>query len=216
MTLSRWLLVPALACLSCGHSEELGPLKDPPPAPAAGNAIPVGPLGGKLLDEPFTVHAARYYVDQRPGYEKVDIKLYSEKSETACGPLANSKSPSVWLRRKGAEALAPGTFSINLEGGGPWEAHYQTRHDERWVGYGEANALFVITAVDPDLKVHGELSACFRDPKGSCVAGRFTASYCRISIDAPVRGTEMMERRPKKPIPPPPRVRDAGADGEAP
>ncbi len=198
-----WLAVPLLLCGACGHPEDKGPLKDPAPAAANEDAIPVGPLSGKLAGKAFTVHTARYFVDQRPGYEKVDIKLYAGAAPSACGDVAPEKPAEVWLRRKGPERLKAGTFTVDVEKGGPWEVHYQVHQDERWVGYGDANALFVITDVDPDLKVHGELSACFRDHTGSCVAGRFTANYCRITIDAPVRGTQAMERPPQKPLTPP-------------
>ncbi len=186
-------------------------MKDPAPAPANDEAIPVGPLGGKLAGAPFTVHTARYYVDQRPGYEKIDIKLYADKAPTPCGELESKKPSAVWLRRSASKRIEPGTFSTNVKDGGEWEVHYQVQRDERWQGYGEANALLVITAVDPDLKVHGELSACFRDPSGSCVAGRFVATFCRISIDAPVHGTDTMERPKKLPTPPTPPAPSASA-----
>jgi hypothetical protein len=213
MMRARLLLLSCALCAACGRSEE-GPPKEPAPAPTAGEAIPVGPLSGKLAGEVFTVHAARYYVDQRPGYEKVDIKLYAAKAATSCGDLAEKKSTSVWLRRKGSKPVEPGTFATNVADGGEWEVHYQAQQDARWRGYGEANALFVVTAVDPDLKLHGELSACFRDPSGSCVAGRFTAHLCRISIDAPVRGAENMERRPKTPLPAAPKAAGSAAPDE--
>ena len=217
---ARWTLIPCLVCLACGHSEEAGPLKEPPPAPANGDSISVGPLSGRLLGEHFAAHSARYYVDQRPGYEKVDIKLFADKAPTSCGDFPEKKQASVWLRRKGATRVSPGTFRANVKDGGEWEVHYQVRREERWLGYGEANALFVITTVDPDLKIRGELSACFRDPSGSCVAGRFVATYCRIGIDAPVRGTEAMERQPKKPMlaPKGPNAdaKDSGAEASTP
>jgi hypothetical protein len=72
--------------------------------------------------------------------------------------------------------------------------HYQLREDGEWIGNGDANALLVVTEVRPDLKLTGGLWACFRDRTTSCVKGQFSAAFCQTGIDAPVRGTEAMER----------------------
>jgi hypothetical protein len=200
---ATWPAVFALASLAlgCEHYKPPGPAKDPPEPPASADSIPVGPVSGKLLDQPFTELSGRYFVDQRPGFEKMDIKLYATEAETPCGKLKEEKPASVWLRRAGAERATPGSSVTNLDKG-EWEVHYQVQKDGFWVGNGDARALVVISDVGPDLKISGALSACFRDETGSCVAGSFTASYCRISIDSPVRGTEAMERPPERKLPP--------------
>jgi hypothetical protein len=186
------IVLASSAVVACGHAEPAPP-KDPPKAPTSAAAIPVAPLSGKLLGEPFSIKSARYYVDQRPGYQKIIIKLYEVESSTPCKDLTPLKAPEVWLRHDGPERVKTGQTAIDLDGKAPWQLHYQIQKDGRWVGNGAARALFVITQVDPDMKVHGELSGCFRDATGSCVAGRFVANYCRIWIDSPVRGSDVME-----------------------
>lgn len=190
---SIFILFPLAAC---GHPDNAPP-KEPRPAPTSADAIPVAPLSGKLLDQPFTIKSARYYVDQRPGYQKIVLKLYGVDSPTPCTDLTPRKPPEVWLRHNGPERAEPSTTKVDLDGRAPWEVHYQIQRNGRWAGNGDARALFVITQVDPDMKMHGELSACFRDATGSCVAGRFVANYCRIWIDSPVRGSDVMEHPPK-------------------
>lgn len=201
-------LAPAILTLACSHYEAPKEVKEPGSPPGSVDAIPVGPVSGKLGEQPFTMLSGRYYVDQRPGFEKVDIKLYASESDGPCGPLKTAKAPSVWLRRSGPERVATGNWVVDVKNGGAWEVHYQQQKDEYWIGNGDANALVAVTDIGPDLKIEGALSACFRDATGSCVAGSFTASYCRISIDSPVRGTEAMERPPERkleaPKPPPP------------
>lgn len=189
----------SLLVFACGHSRADGPVKEPPEAPTSVDSIPVAPLEGKLGGEPFTFKSGRYTVDQRPGYEKIDIKLYDVSSESRCGAIPG-KPASVWLRRRGPARVAPETARIDAKKGGEWEVHYQRFDDERWMGKGEANALLGIDDVGPDMKIDGELSACFRDSAGSCVRGHFSAVYCQIHIDAPVRGTDVMERPPSKPL----------------
>ncbi len=184
------------AVTACGHPEAAPP-KEPPKAPASVKDIPVSPLSGKLLGQAFTIKSARYYVDQRPGYQKIVLKLYGIESKSPCEDLTPVKPPEVWLRHNGPERMTPATTAIDLDGKAPWEVHYQIQKDGRWAGNGSARALFVITQVDPDMKVHGELSACFRDETGSCVAGTFEANYCRIWIDSPVRGSDVMEHPPR-------------------
>ena len=189
-----WLV--SSAATGCGHSDNTPP-KEPPAAPTSAEAIPVAPLSGKLLDKPFNIKSARYYVDQRPGYRKIILKLYGVDSPTPCADLISVKPPEVWLRQDGPQRIAPGTTHIGLDGKAAWQLHYQVQKDGRWTGSGAARALFVVTQVDPDMKVHGELSGCFRDATGSCVSGGFVANYCRIWIDSPVRGSDVMEHPPK-------------------
>lgn len=184
----------------CDRHPRSGPLKEPPAAPTSEDSIHVGPLSGKIDGQPFQVKSARYYVDSRPGFEKIDIQLFDVAGPTPCGPLASATPPSVWLRRVGPTKLAHSKTSTTVKDGGEWEVHYQIHVKGGWLGYGEANALLVLEAPDPDMKVFGILSACFRDHAGSCVAGEFTATWCHIGIDEPVRGTHAMERPPKKPL----------------
>lgn len=213
------------AVVACGHAEPTPP-KDPPKAPTSAAAIPVAPLSGKLLGEPFAIKSARYYVDQRPGYKKIILKLYGVESSSPCKDLTPLKAPEVWLRHDGPERIKKGQTTIDLDGKAPWQVHYQIQKDGRWVGNGAARALFVVTQVAPDMKVHGELTACFRDATGSCVAGVFVANYCRIWIDSPVRGSDVMEHPTRHlpedtpdVVPPPsalPSVPPSGAPGAAP
>jgi hypothetical protein len=191
-------LVLAVLGASC-HAEAPARVREPPEPPSSEDSIPVAPLAGKLLGRPFTFQSGRYTIDQRPGYEKIDIKLYPVSADPPCGDLAG-KPPSVWLRRRGPKRVEPGVSPIHVKTPGEWEAHYQLFHDDEWIGNGEANALLAIDEVGPDMKIDGELSACFRDTEGSCVRGRFSAVYCRIGIDSPVRGTDAMERPPSKPM----------------
>lgn len=216
------LLALATLALGCSNGEAQGPPKEPAPPPSSPDSIPIGPLAGKLAGEPFTMLSGRYYVDQRPGFEKVDIKLYASEAETPCGALKTVKPPAVWLRRAGAERLALESSTTDPKTGGKWEVHYQVQKDGHWIGNGEAAALVVINDIGPDLEVEGALSACFRDPSGSCVAGTFSASYCRIPIDSPVRGTDVMERPPERKLQAPKpattggETQDAGAPAPGP
>lgn len=207
----------ALSLASCERQPRTGPIKEPPPAPTSEDTIHVGPLSGKIDGKPFNAKTARYYVDTRPGYEKVDIKIYGVGSQTPCGDLDEPKPPSVWLRRVGKEKLVRDKSTTTVADGGKWEVHYQVQDDGFWIGNGDANALVVIEEVGPDLKLPGVLSACFRDTTGSCVAGEFSASYCRVSFDEPVRGTAAMER-PKQvaPIASPPASAPSASGGAAP
>lgn len=186
-------------CLAaaCERQPRTLPVVEPPPAPTSENSIHVGPLSGKIDGKAYTAKTARYYIDRRPGYEKVDIKLYGAGSKTPCGELDEAKPPSVWLRRLGADKVGPQQSTTTVQDGGEWEVHYQIQDDGFWIGNGEANALVVIEGVGADLKLAGVLSACFRDTTGSCVAGEFSASFCTTSFDEPVRGTEAMERPTK-------------------
>jgi hypothetical protein len=198
----RFAFALPLLLAACSHAEPPAP-KEPPPPPSSEQVIPVGPVSGKLGGQPFTMKSARYYFDQRPGYEKVDLKLYAVETDTPCTDLVAQKPMAVWLRRQGPERIAAETTTTTVAGGGKWDVHYQVHEDERWAGTGEANALVVMGEPGPDLKIEGSLWACFRDATGSCVSGTFTASYCRIEIDAPVRGTEAMERPAKRALPAP-------------
>jgi hypothetical protein len=193
-------LLPVIALTSACHPEKPQPLRDPPDPPASEDSIPVAPLDGKLLGDAFKFKSGRYTIDQRPGYEKIDIKLYPVATDTPCADPPG-KPASVWLRRRGVTRVEAGVTRVDVKKGGDWEVHYQRFGEEGWIGNGDAAALLSIDDVGPDMKIDGALYACFRDTTGSCVKGKFSAVYCRIHIDAPVRGSEAMERPPQKPLP---------------
>lgn len=192
---STRLVALALALVGCEHGpKDKGPPKEPPPPPASEDTIHVGPVEGKLNGEPFTVKTARYVVDSRRGFEKVDLQLIDAEATTGCGPLSADKPARVWLRRVGPGALTAQTASGTVADAGLWEVHYQAVEDGRWMGRSEANYLLSLQDPGPDLKLKGTLWACFRDAPGSCVQGEFSATFCTPSIDEPVRGTAAMER----------------------
>jgi hypothetical protein len=213
-----WVAALALTNLACQGAESTPPAApvDPKPAPTSIDAIPAGPLGGEIAGQPFSVQSARYIVDRRHGFEKVDISLSAGSVESPCEERTPKDSTSVWLRRKGEPTLKDEIARIEpKDEGAIWEAHYQVRQGHNWIGNGRASALIVIHDVGPDMKLAGELSACFGDSHGSCVAGRFTADYCPIRIDAPVRGTEAMERPPSMDASASKGSGDAGSAGDA-
>ncbi|MBI2390340.1 MAG: hypothetical protein HYV09_12190 [Deltaproteobacteria bacterium] len=177
--------------------------REPPPvgyepaaAPTSTASIPLSPASGRIAGKPFTVAAARYSIDRRPGYEKVEIELLAEKPDKPCGDVAMKHATSVWLRVNGVDAVRAETVRIESGKPGPWEAHYQVFDQKKWIGNGDASALIAMSAPAPDMKLSGELSACFGDGSKSCIAGRFEAIYCPIRIDALVRGSDAMERPP--------------------
>ncbi len=210
---SKKLICVAAAGLSlaCGKPEEAA-IKDPQPAPSSSSEISAGSLGGTLVDSPFSVQSARYSFDRRYGFEKVDISLSLGTVDAPCAEPKPSDASSIWIRRTGAGPIKPEVVRLSpKDDEGPWSVHYQVHDEHGWRGNGDASALIVIRGVGPDLKLTGELSACFADATGSCVSGRFTAEHCGVRLDAPVRGSEAMERLPA-------RVRaaaDAGADAAA-
>jgi hypothetical protein len=212
-----WVALLALPALAC-QSPEPAPAApiEPKPAPSSANAIPAGNLGGEIAGEPFSVQSARYIVDRRHGFEKVDISLSAGSVESPCEDRTPKDAPSVWLRRKGDPTLREQITRIEPnDEDAAWEVHYQVRKGHNWTGNGRASALIVVHDVGPDMKLSGELSACFGDSHGSCVAGRFSADYCATRIDAPVRGTEAMERPPSMDAGAKQQPGDAGLTGDA-
>ena len=158
-----------------------------------GGEIPEGPASGNIDGKPYAVKTAIYSVDRRLGYEHVDIKLYSAQIENPCA-THDPGGPTVWLRRRGAEALEPGTARVAAGQASPWEVHYQVKEGRIWGGSGDAVATIVIREIESDAKIHGELSAAFGDASRSLVAGTFVAQRCLVSIDAPVRGAPALEQ----------------------
>lgn len=191
----------ALALLLCGagckpHHKAVS--TDVSPPQSTPGAIPDAPVSGKVFGVPFTVKTARYYVDQRRGFEKIDVILSASEATEACGPLVRKDAPSVWLRRRGAERVTQSEARITPGEKSAWEVHYQAKEEKQWVGSGTAAALVAVRALRPDKTIDGDLSACFADESKSCVSGAFSAVYCPIGIDAPVRGTEPPEPIPEK------------------
>jgi hypothetical protein len=188
-------IVAALAALACGKPEESA-IQEPKPAPSSAKEITASNLGGSLLASPFSIQSARYTYERRHGFEKVDIGLSLGSSSAPCGELSPPNASSVWIRREGPEPLEPETVRLSPKDEGPWHVNYQVHDGRGWRGNGDASALIVIQDIGKDLKLSGALWACFADTTGSCVEGRFIAEQCTIRIDAPVRGSESMERLP--------------------
>lgn len=190
------LLVLGVALATSCRREAPPVALQPAAAPTSTASIPLSPVSGRIAGRPFTVEAARYSIDRRPGYEKVEIELLAENPDKPCGDPAMKHVTSVWLRVGGVDAVRAETVRIESGKPGPWEAHYQVFDQKKWTGNGDASALISLSAPAPDMKLSGELSACFGDASKSCVAGRFEAIYCPIRIDALVRGSDAMERPP--------------------
>lgn len=157
------------------------------------DSIPTAPLSGTLRGKSFELGSARYFIDRRLGYEKIDIKLSAGKSGEHCSAPLPDNSASVWLRRTGSEPIKSETIRITSNRREAWEVHYQAEDDGQWCGNGNAEALVVLEPPATDQRLRGELSVCFADETKSCVLGTFVAEYCPISIDAPIRGTYHME-----------------------
>lgn len=197
--LARLVLCGALLELvACSKADE-APIVQPEPAPVSLEGVSAAPLHGMLAGAPFELGSARYSIDKRPGFEKLELSFSQARSQRPCGERVPLRAASVWLRRAGAEAPEVGSVRLSPAQTLPWQVNYQVHADKEWTGSGDASALVVITSLSPDMRLEGALWACFADAAGSCVNGRFSAEYCRIRLDAPVRGSEAMERLPSKP-----------------
>lgn len=225
---ARGLLPPTLSLLvvaTCASAGSLACAKKAPPSldvsspQSSPESIPDAPLSGKVRGAAFKLADARYYVDQRRGFEKIDILLGGAAAADRCGPTNPVDGPAVWLRHLGAQKIEPEKASGKPRQPSPWEVHYQVRDKEGWVGNGDSAYLLVIRAVRPDKTIVGDLSVCFADHEKSCVSGSFEAFFCPIAIDAPVRGTEQAEPIPAKWVRKPgasASVAPAPSDGAAP
>ena len=186
------------ATSACNHAKKAPPSLDISAPQQSLDAIPTAPVSGKIHGAAFRIGDARYTIDQRRGYEKLDIVLSAGTASDRCAATSPADSPAVWLRHPGEAKVEPTKATLTPRGGGPWEVHYQVREKEGWRGNGDAAALLAIKEVRPDRTIAGDLSVCFADDEKSCVSGTFEAHYCPISIDAPVRGVEPLERAPEK------------------
>jgi hypothetical protein len=178
--------------LGCQAQPAAEPLRAAPVSTSA-TTIPLGPVSGRILGNPFSVGTARYSIDRRPHYQKVQIELIAGKLAKPCEDTGHRHDASVWLRHAGDLAAPAG------QGADGWEGHYEVFEREAWSGTGGAEVVLELAEPAPDLKLAGELRACFPDRTKSCVAGSFVAVHCPIRIDALVRGTDSMERPPPRP-----------------
>jgi hypothetical protein len=186
------------ACLAGCQPKAADKDQAPAPVPTSAATIPVETVSGTLLGKPFALQTARYVIDRRPRYEKVEIQLLAAKLEKPCESSDTNHDPAVWLRRGGGKELEAETVRFGPDDSTPWEAHYELFEGKDWRGNGTANVILELHEPAPDMKLAGELYACFGDSTQSCVSGRFVAVYCPIRIDALVRGTDSMERPPQR------------------
>lgn len=166
--------------------------------PTSAATISIEPVSGTILGKPFALASARYSVDRRPGYEKLEIILLSSRLERPCEELGPNRDAAVWLRRRGVGEPKAGSWRFSPHDTGPWEAHYERFEDGNWSGNGDANVVLELSEPTVDLELTGDVYACFADRSASCVSGRFVATFCPIRIDAPVRGMDSMERPPAR------------------
>ena len=159
----------------------------PDPPHAAFAAIPAAPISGQILGEPFSLVSARYYVDRRPGRERVDVVLSSAPGATGCAAARSSPHASLWLRRWGAQAIGAEQVRVTDDTEATWELHFERRVGGRWVGSHGVQALLELSEPGDDRRLRGALSACFAGPEASCVSGSFTATACRRGILEPLR-----------------------------
>lgn len=179
----------------CAREEVSSAPTNPPPVSDRLN-LATGPTSGTLSGQPFKVRTARYSVDRRPGYERLEIRLLDVPEKTPCEDHESEKPSSVWIRRQGGGPAKPGKYLIKGGIDSGWEVHYETHHNGSWLGNGRANAVLMLEDVRVDGRIEGVLHACFGDREKSCVKGHFEATYCPITIDAPVRGAHAMEAGP--------------------
>ena len=166
-----------------------------PPVTSA-DEIPATPVRGTLRGQPFEARDARLLVDDRAGYEQVEIALSAASADAPCGKLADPAPLRVWLRRAGPEPVASGEVRLAPGAEQRWELHYQLAQNGVWLGSADAAAIVRLRAPDGGAGLSGELAACFADGAGSCVAGRFEALRCPSTLDMPLRGNE-----PPEPLP---------------
>jgi hypothetical protein len=183
--------------LGCGRRTEATPNPAPRAAPTSADAIPAGPVSGKVAGKPFALKGARYSLDIRPGVEKTDIVLTDVETAEPCADLGPLHATSVWLRWTGVGVPKAEVVRTDPQSPSAWAAHYERFDEGRWVGNGNASALIALEAPKVDRKLEGSVSVCFGDGLDSCVAGSFVARDCPIRIDAPVRGAPALEQMPE-------------------
>lgn len=189
------VLVAAPTLVGCGR-QPLPTRREPAAIRGSADVIATGPVGGQIRGRAFATLNARYYVDHRPGYEKLEIVLSAADAPTPCADTSAKRATAVWLRRKGAHAPAEETIRVAPDQKGAWEAHYEDFDGIGWVGSSDAAMLLRIDKVQREGEILGSLSACFGDESQSCVEGTFTATPCVIRVDAPVRGIRAIEPLP--------------------
>lgn len=178
----------------CDEPSTSAPTRTVTPKHESPSAIPATPVRGTLHGEPFVARDGRYRIDRRPGYERLDLLLSDAEAGLPCGELRPEAPRRIWLRRPGAEPPETKPIRIRPTPDRGWQAHYQLRRDDRWVGVGDGSALLALNAPDGGTTLRGSLSVCFADETSSCAAGSFVAHYCPAELDRPVRGVEPTER----------------------
>jgi len=192
----RFAPVALLVVLAC--SEQSSSVSPPAPAsaptpPRSVDSIPTGPVSGKLGGVPFELKNAHYVV-QRRERPHLDIRLSPEGGDHPCSDIVDTSQPSLWLRQAPKTDIQPGEHRLVPGQAGTWEVHYQVKENGRWRGSGRASALLAVRKLGPDLRIHGDLWACFADGQNSCVSGSFVAHYCESATHAPLRSVDAMER----------------------
>ncbi|MBK8994167.1 MAG: hypothetical protein IPM35_00240 [Myxococcales bacterium] len=190
------LSIAGALCFGCGRAPESGPVGEPRAAPTSVDAIPAGPVAGKIAGKPFALGGARFSMDIRPGHEQTDIILTDADTRDGCADLGPKHATSVWLRWTGVGVPPAETVRVGPNEASQWQVHYERYDGRHWVGNGNSSALLALKAPRVDRKLEGDLSVCFGDRADSCVAGNFVARDCPIRIDAPVRGASALEPLP--------------------
>lgn len=184
------------AQLGCGKKPDPAENAEPRAAPTSADAIPTGPVAGRIAGKPFALKGARYTTDVRPGHEHTDIVLADTETRDPCGDLGPGHATSVWLRWTGSGFPPEGVARIGPKQPGAWEAHYEGYDSGKWTGNGNSSMLLSLRSTRADRKLEGDVSACFGDGSDSCVAGNFVARFCPVRMDAPVRGASALEPMP--------------------
>lgn len=189
------VLVAAPLQLGCGR-EPPPPRREPAAIRGSVDVIATSPVGGQIHGKPFATLSARYYVDHRPGYEKLEIILSAAADPAPCADTSAKRATTVWLRRAGSHAPTVETVQVAPAQKGAWEVHYEYFDGVHWIGNSDTAALLRIDKVEQQGEILGSLSACFGDASQSCVEGTFKAPPCVIRVDAPVRGIRAIEPLP--------------------
>jgi hypothetical protein len=198
----------AALLLACRQPTKAPPQKAADPPVSSPDSIPDAPVSGTIHGEPFVARDMRYVVDDRIGYEHVDIELSTGKSDGVCGAIKPERPTSVWLRLDGkhvdgsAEGGTSQPIKIDPRDTKSWSVHYQVFLPDvsggHWQGITAKKSLLVLRGPSPDGHLSGGVAVCFGDEQNSCVSGSFDAKSCPPRIDQPVRGTPPPEAIPKE------------------
>ncbi len=184
------LAVVAAVCsclIGCDQDDGEGRVGDPEPEFDKVAGIPVSKVSGTLATQRFELKDARFKIDRRAGYERIDLELSGSAAKEKCGALEDSGSPAVWIRFPGVSKLEPGELRRQPGKPASFEVHMKVRRDGQWFGNGDSAALLVVEIFEPGVALNGVLSVCFGDPDKSCVSGTFVAASCPDMLDVPPR-----------------------------